>query len=430
MSESDFDYETYMQKRLKEIDDLDERKYAKEILIDGLGRIFKQTEAKYKALKQRILSELDVPGQRFGTYMTVIEKKDFDPINSSWFPVCEEDIKDSKHQEYETFYLMAEEEKLLDFFRQKIIEGIEEGSGRSIWFQVRKAFRYEEAVKRLYALFVDNHIPWQTIHMGHLERFFEAVPMDELSPGSRIHFQWGKWKEYVKAEMIPLWNVQKEAVNSWEFRIPCIDEVFYEHIFYLPDGRIEKDGYLVEAKEDILSIRYEKNRVLLKTKQDTLKNVSVYRLHQGAPVNSFGYRYAVLSNNRKDNLAGRYLYQTGNFLQTLMELRRKIEEMSGSYRIDNFDFEILEKTGNTENGSESLTWDAKTGRGYMAGDMNSFTGVQVFTGDKRSMLVFKFRKDESYRTDYLYDSQIKYILSQLQMEYMEYQCVGVLGRNG
>ncbi|MBO5055728.1 MAG: hypothetical protein J6C64_05150 [Lachnospiraceae bacterium] len=405
-----FDYENYIQKRLKEIDDLDERKYAREILLDGLGRIFRQTEEKYEALEQRILRELDVPGKRFGTYMTIIEKKDFDPINSFWFPVCKEDIKGSRQQEYDSFYFMAEEEKRIDFFRQEMIEGIEEESGKSIRFQIRKVCRYEEAVKKLYALFANNHIPWQTVHMGHLERFFEAVPVEELSSGSRIHFQWGKWEEYVKTGMMPLWNIQKEAVNSREFRVPCIDEVFYEHIFYLPDDRAEEDGYLVEAKEDILSIRYERNRVLLKTKQDILQDVSVYRLHQETPVNSFGYGYAVLSNKRKDNLAGRYLYQAGNFLQTPMELRRKIEEMSGSYRIDNIDFEISEK--------------AKSG--YLTGDMNGFAGVQVFSSDKRSMLVFKFRKEEQQRADYLYESQIRYILSQLQMEFMEYQCVGVL----
>ena len=52
--ERKFDYENYIQKRLKEIDNLDERKYAKELLLEGLANIFKWTEAKYAALEQRI----------------------------------------------------------------------------------------------------------------------------------------------------------------------------------------------------------------------------------------------------------------------------------------------------------------------------------------------------------------------------------------
>ncbi len=44
MEEKIFDYEDYIQQRLKEIDGLDERKYAKELLLDGLGKFFGQME--------------------------------------------------------------------------------------------------------------------------------------------------------------------------------------------------------------------------------------------------------------------------------------------------------------------------------------------------------------------------------------------------
>lgn len=409
-----FDYETYIQRRLKEINDLDERKYARELLLDGLGRIFKHTEEKYGALEQRILRELDVPFQRFHVYMTIIEKKDYDPINSFWFPVCEEDVKKGGRQEYKTFYLMAAEKERQAFFRQGIIEGIEEESGRRIQFQIRKAFRYEQAVKKLYALFAGNHIPWQAIHMGHLERFFELAPIGGQAQDSNVGLQWGKWEAFVKAEMLPLWNIEKEAVNSREFRVPCIDDIYYEHIFYLPDEKMEEDGYLAQAEGDILSIRYEKNSILLKTKQDSLKNASICRLHQGKPAVSFGYRYPVLTNERKDNLAGRYLCQTGHFLQTPMELHRKVEEMSGGYRIELLAYEITDRAENEE-----------TGKYMLAGDMNGFAGEQVFTGDKRSRLLFKFQQ-EGHQEDYLYESQIRYILTRLQMEFMEYKCVGVL----
>ncbi len=93
--EKKFDYENYIQKRLKEIDNLDERKYAKELLLEGLGSIFKWTEAKYAALEQRIQRELDMPGERFCTFMTIVERKDYDPINPFWFPICGEQ-KDMK----------------------------------------------------------------------------------------------------------------------------------------------------------------------------------------------------------------------------------------------------------------------------------------------------------------------------------------------
>lgn len=415
MDEKQFDYENYIQRRLREIDDLDERKYARELLLEGLGKIFAWTDAKYEALEQRICRELNVPGKRFHTYMTIVKKEDYDPINNFWFPVCEQDVKGDRKQGYETVYLVADEKGCREFLEQGTVTGILEGSGKQIRFLIRKAGRYEEMIKRLYKLFTNNHISWQVVHMGHLERFFELVPTQELTPGSRVSIQWDKWESCVKTGIIPLWNIQRTAINSREYRMPCIDEVFYEHIFYLPDERVEEDGYLMETKEDILSLRYEENRVLLKTKKDALKDVCVYRMHQGAPTESYGYQYPVLSNCRKDNLAARYLHQTGNFIQTPMEILRKIEEMSGSYEVDVLGYEI---TGRVEN-------DMAAGKLFL-GDMNGFIGAQVFTDDRRSILLFKMRIKEKQQADYLCKSQVRYILSQLQMEFMEYKCVGVL----
>lgn len=417
IDEKKFDYENYIQKRLKEIDDLEERKYARELLLEGLSKFFTWTDAKYEALEQRIGRELEMPGKRFHTCTTIIKREDYDPINGFWFPVCEEDIKVSEKPgpEYETVYLMADEKGCGEFLSQGTVTGLDEKSGEHIRFQIKRARRYEKMIERLYGLFTNNHIPWQVVHMGHLERFFELVPTQEIAPGSRVNIQWGIWESCVKTEMIPLWNIQRTEVSSREYRMPCIDEVFYEHIFDLPDERTADDGYLMETKEDILSLRYEENKVILKTKQDSLKDVCVYRMFQDTAKESYGYQYPVLSNSRKDNLAARYLHQTGNFIQTPMELGRKIEELSGGYKVEVLGYEIVDKTQDDIAASELLY-----------GDMNGFTGARVFSDDKRSILLFKMRIKEQRQADYLCKSQIRYILSQLQMEFMEYRCVGVV----
>ena len=412
MDEKKFDYENYIQNRLREIDDLDERRFAKELLLNGLGSVFAWTEAKYETLEQRIQKELDVPGNHFFTYMTVVEKKDYDPINTFWFPVCEEDIENINHAEYETIYLIADEEDCQKFICQKTVMGIVEGNGKKFFFQIRKQRKYTDAIKKIYSLFVANHIPWQTIHMGHLDRFYELVPMEELPPDAKVRFQWNEWENKVRQNMVPLWNIQKTEIDSQEFRVPCIDEVLYEHAFYLPDEREEKDGYLIETKEDILSIYYETNRVLLKSRYKSLKDVSIYRMCQMEPPLSFGYQYPILSNWKNDNLAARYLQLTGNFLKTPMELRRKVREMSGSYEID------FEKYGITDCIKED-------GKKIIFGDMNDFSGAKVFSNDQRKILLFYFLPKEN-QADYLYEAHIKYILSQLQMEFMEYRCAGIV----
>ena len=72
--EREFDYRDYIQRQLREIGDLDERRYAKELLLGSLGEMFAWTEAKYRGLEQRIRDELDTPWERFDISMTAVRR--------------------------------------------------------------------------------------------------------------------------------------------------------------------------------------------------------------------------------------------------------------------------------------------------------------------------------------------------------------------
>ena len=408
IEEKQFDYENYIQKRLKDIDDLEERRFAKELLLEDLGKVLKWTEGKYDALEQRVQNELDVPWKYFNVFMTIIDKTDYDPINPFWFPVCEEDVQKNDKEICETIYLEAEEAVCKEFMEQQTLTGIDEETGEHVCFRIEKSRKYQESMEKLYALFTGNHVPWQTVHMGHIERFFDLIPMGDLTEKAEGMLRYGEWDRYIRQGKMMLWNIQKMSVRTGEYRIPCIDEVFYEHIVYLPEEKAEEDGYLVESGDDILSMRYEKKKILLKASKETLEDVSIYRLHQKEPEQSLGYDYPILSNCKKDNLSTRYSQQTGNFIQTPLELYRKIEEMAGGYGIGILGYEIVDRVeGN-----------------YLSGDMNSFTGVRLFSHDNRKILLIRIGKEEQNQADYLYEAQVRYILSQLQMEFLEYRCMG------
>lgn len=407
MDSSHFNYTEYIQNRLKELEDLDERKFAKEVLVENLENIFTWTEQKYDALKQRIQKELTLPWENYSVYMTVVEKSDYDPIGTFWFPLCEEDVSRRDGIGNPVVYLMAEDKLCQEFICQELT-GTDQESGKEIRFRIREAEKYKNAVRKLYTLFLDNHIPWRTLHLGHIERFFELVPSEELPAGSRIHFEWGKWEDYVKTGRIPLWNIRRMSLSSREYRFPCIDRAVYEHIFYLEEGEDMPDGYLVEMDGEIISIRYEKEQLLLKTESETLEDVSVYRLNQGKDREGYNYRYPVLTNRAGMGFAARYLNQVGNFIQTPMELYRKIEELSGDYHIQ------LEGCRIIEPGEER----------FLEGDMNGFAGEKIFLADERKVLLFEIRRERE-KEDYLYESQVRYMLSQMQMEFLEYRCAGV-----
>ena len=130
IDENKFDYETYIQEHLREIDDLDERKFAKKLLLESLEKIFSWTEKKYDELQQRVYNELKMTWEKFGIYTTVIDKKNYDALNNFWFPMCEEDIHIAVCQTNTVIYLMADDEACRQFFCQETIMGIEQESGK------------------------------------------------------------------------------------------------------------------------------------------------------------------------------------------------------------------------------------------------------------------------------------------------------------
>lgn len=83
-----FDFEKYIARQLCEIDDLEERGFAKKVLLEGLGAIIARTEQCYRELEQRIYRELKVPESRYGIVSTVIRLEHYDPMSGTLFPVA------------------------------------------------------------------------------------------------------------------------------------------------------------------------------------------------------------------------------------------------------------------------------------------------------------------------------------------------------
>ncbi len=408
------DYREYLQKQLGGIRDIEERKEARELLLEGFLALYTLAEGKYQALEERIDRELTLPGKDFAIYTTIVKKEDRDPINEFWYPLCPADLKPGSDEGRKTIYLEVNDASMKAFLRQKQLLGTEEKTGRRVNFRLEKASRYKDCIKKLYNLFQANQVPWQTVPMGHLERFVDLVAEEEVSSAENIVFAYGQWKEMVKEDMLPLWNVEEIQVESQEFRRPCMDEVIYEHIYALGRKEKEESGILVETEEELLSVRYEENRVLVKTQKEELGEVKLYLLHQREVNSSYGYTAPVLSNKRQNSLAARYLQKTGRFIQTPGELQRKVRELSGDFEIELLNYTIF---------------DAVREEGLRA-DMNDCLGNSLFPQDKRNILLFTFGwKKEGGLLEYLKESWLRYLLSQLQLEYLEYQCRGVWEKN-
>ena len=97
--ESITDLQQHIRKRLTEIEDLDERKDAREILLEGLVPIFERMEKRYLDLENQIKREIEIPNEKYAVSMTVITQKDYDPINGTLYPVVPALLQEDKEQE-------------------------------------------------------------------------------------------------------------------------------------------------------------------------------------------------------------------------------------------------------------------------------------------------------------------------------------------
>lgn len=421
-----FDFDRYLEERLREINDLDERRFTKELLLNGLGRVIGCMEEKYKKLEQRIFEEMEIRANQYGTVMTIVRREHYDPSNETLYPVLEADLKpdslakalsDDGRRFVETIFLEADDTVQQAFAAAGRFPGSGTPGAGGRMFSVRPAARYREAVERLYQVFQDNHIPWQTVHMGYLDKFYDvyAEAYGWGGPGTAgegpqpeaVSVDYGEYAPYIRRSMIPLWNMEQLPFDSTQFMIPCTDGIYYEHEFPL-QGRGETDGYLALSNEDILEIRHEKKKIVLKTKKEIFEGWRILHMIQKPAARSLDYDAPFLSNHRKDSFIRRYAEHNGSRLMTKTDLFRRIMELDTGDFIEAAGYEITDCAGET----------------LLAPDMNWFARDELFPMEGRKTLALKFK--EKKPGHYLNGSMARFVLSQLQMEIGEYRCAGML----
>lgn len=426
-----FDFDSYIQENLRKIDDLDERRFAKTVLLEGLGEIIKCMEKKYQELEDRIYKEIEIKEYQYETVTTVIKKEYFDPVNMTLFPVISEEMEKAYIREavslekgiyLGTVFLKADESKGRQFLKEGIFRGyfLWKEEKRKALFKVYRARRYRDQIEQLYKVFQDNRIPWETIHTGMLDKFYdvflagfedetyEAEEKEEwIGALGEADICWGEFKPFIYYGMIPLWNIERIRFDSTDFMLPCVDGKYYEHEFLLPDKN-NRDGYLIDSNEDILEIRHEKGKIVMKSKKETFENWQALHIVQKETIRSLHYTEPFLTNHRRDSFFKRIQEKNRIRLMTKTDLFRRIMELDVREYIEIEGYEIC---------------DDVEGEFPIEG-MNWFVQDELFPMGSRRKLVLKFR--EKNKGNYLNDSMMRYVISQMQTEIGEYQCVGVM----
>lgn len=423
-----FDFDRYIEERVREIDNLDERRLAKEILLNGLEPAIRMMERKYQVLEQRIYEELEPTGKQYEIVTTIIMKEHYDATNRTLFPIknmdlLENTLKTNLSTEEEiylgTVFLKIGEKELESWkHEQQIFAVRKDETGNNIPFTVsiKPARRYLEEIEQMHQTFQDNMIPWKTVHVGYLERFFDVfIDKDIFGEGknetsvdlSDLEIQWNKMAGDVVYGMIPLWNVERVSFDSERFKEATIEGIYYEHEINIDDW-VETDGYLIEKNKDILEVRHERKRIVVTSTQEEFHGWKVLHFIQKETICSLDYQEGFLTNRRRDTFLGRFSACAGSSNpMTKAELFRRIMDLDIRDYIEITGYEICDSLPET-----SLT-----------GGMNWFIKGGLIPVNCRRILLLHF---QPFQPDhYLTDSMINFAVSSLQMDFIEYRLAGV-----
>lgn len=422
-----FEFREYIEHRLLEFDDLEERRFAKAILRDGLLRIIDETEKKYSALEKRVYDEIACDASRCVIRTTIVRRRYFDAASADWFPVADGAARPFLVSGGELWAAAARGEPIdlthvyieaPDAKCAELLDGRAEFSGYlqtdrgevAARFCLRKSGIYREKISELYDLFLANRIPWTTLNTAYIDKCFALTLLrledeaPEEAEWTGLNVDYGAYGSIVAEDILPLWNIQTIQFDGTPFPIPCVDGVNYEHVFPLREFGAEY-GYLIAPRAQIADIRHEAGQLIVVTNRETFTGWRALKIAARPFSLPVGYDAPVLSNAAGGSFIRSYLQETGAALKTKADLYRRVRELDIGAFLRFQGFELLD-TAPEETALEDMNW---------------FIQDELF--DRRSRRILLLIFDALAPDHYLNDAMARFAASSIQYLESEYRCV-------
>lgn len=411
-----FSMENYIQKRLLEVENPQNRDILREILGKVFLPMYEYMEESYHGLEQRMKEEN--PAEKQITIKTaVISREKYDMTEEVFRPMILEDCRPLKidliklaeamatGKEYFMFKVFLK----LDYLELEKIGGKRKFYGTvktvngeyNAAFQLRKNTVYIEQAKQMYHTFWKNRIPWQTLCIPYLHKFFDVYMMagddfleEEVTEVS-IDFQ--EYKEAVCYDYIPLWNVATVYAKTDSFPMLCIDRIHYEHKIY--ENQLEKHcEYLVaEEEDDFTGIRKKQGGLCITCNAEEGRKWKLYKMGKES---SIRLEEPVMDNTRRE--------MADIPIRTRGEICKFIQSLGVDERL------ILKNIILTRERPQIIETYS----------MDGFIEDEITLRNKENCMILEFEPKE--KEWYLNRDVMSYAVSALAREYREFSCFGRL----
>ena len=430
------DIKQYISQRLSEMKSLHEKDILRNIMEDIFIPLHNHTETQYDQLETRVKNEMPLIAESFVIWNTIMPRENA-LGNQYIFPMLDEDLKmpeiemsgllDRLRQEggvrLDSVFVQADYLVCREMENNKeILNGIlkVQGDNFQIGIRLKPSIRYIQCIENLYKLFVANSIPWQTVNSPYVFKMFDVVMVridvneQNLAKYKKLNslatdytVDCGKYEQYIRKSTIPVWNVSKQLLKSEDFPLAALDKVNYEYVFDLTEQGVEH-GYLADYRNtDIVAVRREESTLIVTSSSKTGVKWFIYKIAKRKQYTTDIFKYDLMNNAQTDSFTARMMAYYGTIIKSNAELHRILASYDASEYITLDSIQVI-----------SGVIDGET---Y---EVNRFIKDEIRDQTVSKSLLMKFKPIK--RNSYILRDVMSFLVSQTQIIYPEFNCVGVL----
>jgi len=421
----------HWQERLLKIEDLNERRILRDILLSAFTNIEDYTNIQLEAIKQRVFEENKPEQDQYDIYTSVVAGSDYDPISDFLFPMNEEDLQELPIAEadltegletsnkptlgklyFELDYLeLLEIQKTLP--NRRFIGQLKTNrDAYNIEVSLSPFTGYIKQIEKLYELHIDNNAPWKTVLHPSIHKFMKMtletrIAFKKEEKVEEIIIQLEELDVYKQINQIPLWNVKVEPFKNQGFPMPAGDRVNYEHILMLND-EIRGLDYLIDSESEadgVVSIRKEADQLILVSPKSVISSWKLWKIV--SPLKTDLTVPNLLSNRKIESFIDNFASRTGRVVRTFGEIHR----LANSF------------TDTTPLRLVDIVMDVEFDGVFETYELNSFIKDEIRSNENKKIMKLRFMTDEI--TVFTRDI-VSFLTSEIALYFPEYRCVGEL----
>lgn len=269
---------------------------------------------------------------------------------------------------------------------------------------LRYSSRHLQKMEWLHYAFCENEIPWATVNGIYFYKFLDVYCTQDIGQelvGFNINFD--RYEKYISYDKTLLWNIAELTAPVAECEAkPAYNTIQFEHT--LKNLQLDAHQYLICPFGDKFTSFQRGKLLYVRTNTKQLEQIDLLRITDGEDADS--ELYLPVKTNRKSNNVVDALAR-GRYIPTRGEAERIIHSLSVETEIRLMDIKVIENT------EENI-------KRYKCIDFNYFIEANAFLSDKK-LLLFTFTV--SADSMWAYETMF-YVLSELQLYFYEYRCVG------